>query len=273
MGVVNALLGRELERLHEETKSAILVPTGDIITEGIVGFYFSAQYCGPCRQFTPILCTFYRKAKIARKKFEVVFCSVDRSEEEFNRYRTEMPWASVPFKNADVVRRLRSIWSVRYVPTLVLMDCSGAVLDRDGVQRIVSSGDEFLVSLPCPPSAPPVAETPRSPGGPRGAVKVLREMTVEKKLEAFDTLILALGNVLQYPNEQKFRKINKSNARLQRTLADEELQGLLVFAGFRDEEDAFFCPDDVDVHRMREVHATLLCLIETYRVSLTQAQP
>ena len=49
----------------------------------VVAIYFSAGWCGPCRQFTPILSKFYSEMNKKGKKFEVVFISRDRSQEEF----------------------------------------------------------------------------------------------------------------------------------------------------------------------------------------------
>ena len=39
----------------------------------IVALYFSASWCGPCQQFTPLLKTFYTAIKRLGKPFEIVF--------------------------------------------------------------------------------------------------------------------------------------------------------------------------------------------------------
>jgi len=62
----------------------------------VVGVYFSAHWCPPCRQFTPILAKMYTEMRAAGKKFEVVFVSADKSESDFDMYFGEMPWLALP---------------------------------------------------------------------------------------------------------------------------------------------------------------------------------
>ena len=65
----------------------------------ISGLYFSAHWCPPCRGFTPALAEYYNDWQAANedKKFEIVFLSSDRSEDDFKGYFDEMPWAALKF--------------------------------------------------------------------------------------------------------------------------------------------------------------------------------
>lgn len=42
--------------------------------------YFSAHWCPPCRQFTPMLISFYKQLRLQRGDFEIVFMSRDKDE-------------------------------------------------------------------------------------------------------------------------------------------------------------------------------------------------
>ena len=64
----------------------------------IVGIYFSAHWCPPCRGFTPQLAQFYKKYAES-KNFEIIFASSDSSVEKFKEYYDEMPWLALEFKH------------------------------------------------------------------------------------------------------------------------------------------------------------------------------
>lgn len=91
--------------------------------------YFSASWCGPCRQFTPRLVREYARLKQAHPEFEVVFVSADRSAGDMRDYmrKDQMPFLAMKF---DQIQREPEI--VRYagpgIPCLVLVDSSGRVL-------------------------------------------------------------------------------------------------------------------------------------------------
>ncbi|CAF5156466.1 unnamed protein product [Rotaria sp. Silwood1] len=71
---------------HILNKSKELVDLNDKKYKGkIIGLYFSAHWCPPCRNFTPILSKFYKKY-VETKNFEIIFISSDRDENSFNDY-------------------------------------------------------------------------------------------------------------------------------------------------------------------------------------------
>ena len=72
----------------------------------MTGLYFSAHWCPPCRGFTPSLAKFYQTMKEAGKKFEIVFISSDRDENDWQSYFNEMPWLALPFNEREKKVRL-----------------------------------------------------------------------------------------------------------------------------------------------------------------------
>lgn len=107
-------------------------------TNKYFALYFSAKWCGPCRNFTPKLIDFYKKSE----NFEVIFVSLDKNENEFSEYFSKMPWKSLPFDNQQS-EELSEFFSVQGIPTLILVDHEGNVLTRQGKQMIEKNSSFF----------------------------------------------------------------------------------------------------------------------------------
>lgn len=89
----------------------------------MVGIYFSAQWCPPCRLFTPKLVEFRNKLA---KDFEVVFVSSDRDEASMWAYMKEagMPWPALPF-GLGKKGALSKTFEIRGIPSLVVLNDKG----------------------------------------------------------------------------------------------------------------------------------------------------
>lgn len=132
-------LGANMARLMPPqllTKNG-LVNTKDALGDKTVLIYFSAHWCGPCRQFTPQLAELYKQAKSGPlgKKFEVVFCSADHEESEFDGYFAEHPWLAIPF-DWESRERLMGVFSVKGIPQLTVMDKTTRILEQNATQSL-----------------------------------------------------------------------------------------------------------------------------------------
>ena len=92
-----------------------------------IGVYFSAQWCSPCRIFTPKLTKTYEELKTKGQEFEVVFVSSDGDESSFNEYYGKMPWCALPFADTERGHMLREKFDVRGIPALVIVNDKGEV--------------------------------------------------------------------------------------------------------------------------------------------------
>ena len=130
------LFGETLYKWKNE-EEAVELPTADLLKDKkVIGVYFSASWCGPCQQFTPILAEFYKKMNSKGKKFEVIFVSRDRSAEEFGRYYSKMPWLAIPLSSLNqVLERLAPKYKVMFL-SLCDADCSDQVLNSLREYRI-----------------------------------------------------------------------------------------------------------------------------------------
>jgi len=104
------------------------------LTDKTVMLYFSASWCPPCRAFTPALIDFYKQNK-ANKNFEVVFCSWDSNEKEFDTYYGTHPWLAMKRKDVD---ELANQLGVRTIPSLVVVNgVTGEIITKEGRMAVV----------------------------------------------------------------------------------------------------------------------------------------
>merc|ERR1711998_694869 len=87
----------------------------------VIGLYFSAHWCPPCRGFTPVLAKCHEELKGSGKPFEVVFLSSDKDDESFKEYFAEMPWLALPYSERSLKEDLSNLFKVRGIPSLVLL--------------------------------------------------------------------------------------------------------------------------------------------------------
>ena len=90
--------------------------------------YFSAEWCPPCRGFTPELVAWYNQNKPSNPNFEVIFVSRDRSAAEMAHYMSAdaMPWPAIAWDKTQST--LMSRYAGSGIPCLVFMDGDGNVL-------------------------------------------------------------------------------------------------------------------------------------------------
>ena len=132
-----------LELLPQELKSKTGIKALSEITETpIIGLYFSAHWCPPCRIFTPILSEFYKKVNEEKKQIEIIFISCDRDTKSFNEYYDSMPWLTVPFEN-EMRDTSSEAFEMNGIPTLLIFDNKGNLIDTNGrntVQKMKGNG-------------------------------------------------------------------------------------------------------------------------------------
>jgi len=112
----------------------------DNLSGKVLGLYFSAHWCPPCRGFTPALVKTYETIVKDGKNFEIIFCSGDHDENSFKEYLNEMPWKALPFQDSRE-KDLSALFEVSGIPHLVIIDENDKVITDNG-RSAVSSDPE-----------------------------------------------------------------------------------------------------------------------------------
>jgi thiol-disulfide isomerase/thioredoxin len=102
----------------------------DSLKGKVVAVYFSAEWCPPCKAFTPKLVEF---AEANKAKLAIVFVSSDRSPEAQSKYMTgyKMPWAATPH-GSPAGQALGKEHGVRGIPTLLVFGKDGTLVSKNG---------------------------------------------------------------------------------------------------------------------------------------------
>lgn len=107
--------------------------------KGVIGIYFSAHWCPPCKIFTPKLVK-YRNDNA--KDFQMVFVSSDKSPKAQLGYMTETKMDCPTLTHrSDAANALSEKYGVKGIPMLVLVDSKGELISREG-RKFVSEGVE-----------------------------------------------------------------------------------------------------------------------------------
>lgn len=114
-----------------------LSPTADLLAGKVIAIYFSAHWCGPCRSFTPKLSDVYNKLKSANKEFEIIFCSADHNESEFESYYKGMPFLAIPYDD-EKRESFMGLFKVSGIPRLVVLAPSGRILVDNAAGQDIS---------------------------------------------------------------------------------------------------------------------------------------
>jgi len=111
----------------------------------VIGLYFSASWCGPCKMFTPDLVKLRDRND---DKFEVVFVSSDRSAEDQEEYMKDydMEWPAIPY-DSPLRQQLGGKYEVRGIPSLVIIDDQGNLITKDGRSEMGDSDTDARKAL------------------------------------------------------------------------------------------------------------------------------
>ncbi|KAF6729108.1 Nucleoredoxin-like protein 2 [Oryzias melastigma] len=112
-------------------KAGQLVDSREALSNKIVGIYFSAEWCPPCRGFTPVLSDFYTelvKESDPPAPFEIVFVSSDQKRKGHDGILSEE------------ARIISQRYNISGIPTLVIVKGNGDVITRDGRADVQNKG-------------------------------------------------------------------------------------------------------------------------------------
>uniref|UniRef100_A0AAZ3PQT5 Thioredoxin domain-containing protein n=1 Tax=Oncorhynchus tshawytscha TaxID=74940 RepID=A0AAZ3PQT5_ONCTS len=106
-------------------KEGDLIDPEETLRNKVVGIYFSAGWCPPCRDFTPSLCDFY----------------TELSSDDMVEYYHDMhgDWLALPWTD-QYKHDLKNRYKITAVPKLVIVKENGDVITDKGRKQIRDQG-------------------------------------------------------------------------------------------------------------------------------------
>ena len=202
----------------------------------VIALYFSAHWCPPCRQFTPLLKSAFEEFKSSNpsnNKLSVVFVSGDRSQDEMLSYMREAHgnWPGVP-PGSPLQQSLNTAFQVRGIPSLIIVDINGEIISREGRQEIMSLRSQAFKNW-----EGMFTDLDTS------IVQTLLDNPEEVRNGAIEILVKLLSNVIREPNNIKFRSIRLGNPKIEsKLLVANGAFEILFSVGFEEGTDSLILP-------------------------------
>lgn len=133
---MNIFADRQLAR-----RSGVLVYPEEVLQNKVVALYFSAGWCPPCNQFTPLLAEFYNELQEHELPFEIVFVSSDKTASDMETYmkRCHGDWLAVPF-GCELIQELKNRYHVTAIPKLIVVTDDGDVVTAMARKEVTETG-------------------------------------------------------------------------------------------------------------------------------------
>jgi len=154
LGAISDFLKGDLVQMHNGASAR--VDDTALANKKLIAFYFSAEWCGPCRKFTPQLVDYYKRVAPEHPEFEVVFYSMDRSLFAMEKYMRDenMPWPAIDYgklKDKETLKKNAG----NGIPSLVLVDSTGKLISSSyagsqylGPQKVLADLDAIFAGKP-----------------------------------------------------------------------------------------------------------------------------
>ena len=227
--------------------------------------YFSAHWCPPCRQFTPILAEQFRSYRQTSSKAMVIFVSGDRSFQEQLSYMQEAhgDWPAVQC-NSSLQNQLNTAFSVRGIPYVVAVKVSnGEIISQEGRNDIMQNGSyAFTIwEQSCIEIDTSIANK-------------LNDNEQKVFQDAKEILLKLLNNILRDPHNVKYRRIRLNNPKVETMLLNANGAFEILFSvGFEEDSDALVLPLSAPIEILKSFVKTIESLSGPVQKPVPKTEP
>ena len=122
-------------------KQGVEVNPSSSLRNKLVGLFFSAGWCPPCRRFLPVLVDFYQGLVDKGAPIEVVFISSDATVEDMTEYMQQHGnWLALPHSDS-FTKQLKRKYFIQTIPKFVVIAPDGKVISTRGRVEVTEMGE------------------------------------------------------------------------------------------------------------------------------------
>jgi nucleoredoxin len=123
-------------------KQGVEVSPSSSLRNKVVGLFFSAGWCPPCRRFLPVLVDFYQSLVGRGAPLEIVFISSDATVEDMTEYMQQHGnWLTLPHSDSNYAKQLKRKYSIQTIPKFVVVKPDGTVISIKGRKEVTEIGE------------------------------------------------------------------------------------------------------------------------------------
>ncbi|CAI2383307.1 unnamed protein product [Moneuplotes crassus] len=141
--MIDETLGTEFVSNNEEEPVVLLQK----IEINKIALLFSAGWCPPSEKFIEKLTEFYNEVNKESKKFEIIYVSADRDQEQFNEHFAKMPWVAIPFDDTERIERLEDLCEPEMIPKLCFLTRNASEVTVDNAREIIEKAEDFAQAM------------------------------------------------------------------------------------------------------------------------------
>lgn len=106
-------------------------PIKVLTNKGLV-LFFGARWSEPCSIFLPKLLSFHKLNNKIKYEFEIIFCSMDKNEDDYRSYTERMPWWCLPYALVTLPELIRKL-KAHNLPLMVVINKDGQIITKNAV--------------------------------------------------------------------------------------------------------------------------------------------
>lgn len=127
-----------------EHNKQLVVASNSLKDIHLIGILFLVDWHPNSQTIVNVLKEFYSRVNTQLKLFELIFCSADENEQEYNNITNGMPWLIIPYNDKYREQCIKNT-EINVMPTLLIFNPEGKILSIMKYEDICNLNELSLI--------------------------------------------------------------------------------------------------------------------------------